>query len=101
VPTRARLTETALKALKIQFSCDEGCLVGATLRVGATTIAGRTTSLGAAGAAGLRLAVSAAQRRAIARLRRSAKARHGVLTLTFTDGSGNRRKLTRAISLRH
>ena len=99
-PASARLTPTSVKAIRIDFSCNEGCLVGANLRVGATTIASRTTSLRSADVGRLRLGTTIAQRNAIGRLKRAGRTRHGTLTMTFTDGAGNRRKLARTITLR-
>jgi len=96
----ARLTPTSVKAIRIDFSCNEACLAAGTLRVGATTIASRSLTLRGADVARLRLATTIAQRNAIGRLKRAGRRRTGVLTLTFTDGAGNRRKITRTVRLR-
>jgi hypothetical protein len=59
-----------------------------------------SASLGEANVGRLRLRTTAAQRRAIRRLRRPRTRRQARLTLTFTDPAGNRRTVTRRLTLR-
>jgi Domain of unknown function (DUF4394) len=84
----------------IAFSCNEACVAGATLRLRGRALAGATASLGEAGVGRLRLRPTAAQRRTIRRLRRSRRPRRASLVMTFTDPSGNARRLSRQLTLR-
>jgi hypothetical protein len=96
----ARLTPTKIKAIRIDFSCSEGCRAAGSLRVGKTTIASNSVTLRSADVARMRLGTTSTQRNAIGRLKRAGVRRRGVLTLTFTDAAGNRRTLTKTITLR-
>jgi hypothetical protein len=90
----------SLSRLGIAFSCNEACVARATLRLRGRALAGATATLGEAGVGRLRLRPTAAQRRTIRRLRRSRRPRRASLVMTFTDPSGNARRLTRRITIR-
>jgi Domain of unknown function (DUF4394) len=96
----ARLGALSRSRLAISFSCNEACTAAATLRLGRTVLALGSASLREANVGRLRLRTTAAQRRTIRRLRRSRASRRARLTLTFTDAAGNRRTLTRRLTLR-
>jgi Domain of unknown function (DUF4394) len=96
----ARLGTLSRSRLAIAFSCNEACTAAATLRLGRTVLARGSASLGEANVGRLRLRTTAAQPRTIRRLRRSRARRQAKLTLTFTDAAGNRRTLTRRLTLR-
>jgi hypothetical protein len=96
----ARLGALSRSRLAIAFSCNEACTAAATLRLRRTVLARGSARLGEANVGRLRLRTTAAQRRAIRRLRRSRTRRQARLTLTFTDAAGNRRTLTRRLTLR-
>jgi Domain of unknown function (DUF4394) len=99
-PQSARLGSVSRRRVAIQFSCNEACTASATLRLGRTVLARGSASLGEASVGRLRLQTTAAQRRAIGRLQRSrTRRRAATLTLIFTDRAGNRRTLTRRLTL--
>jgi Domain of unknown function (DUF4394) len=99
-PQSARLGSVSRRRVAIQFSCNEACTASATLRLGRTVLARGSASLGEASVGRLRLQTTAAQRRAISRLQRSrTRRRAATLTLIFTDRAGNRRTLTRRLTL--
>jgi hypothetical protein len=96
----ARLGALSRSRLAIDFSCNEACTATAVLRRRRTVLARGRASLRNANVGRLRLRTTAAQRRAIQRLRRTRARRRATLTLTFTDAAGNRRTLTRRLTLR-
>jgi hypothetical protein len=99
-PQSARLGSVSRRRVAIQFSCNEACTASATLRLGRTVLARGSASLDEASVGRLRLQTTAAQRRAISRLQRSrTRRRAATLTLIFTDRAGNRRTLTRRLTL--
>jgi len=99
-PQSARLGSVSRRRVAIRFSCNEACTASATLRLGRIVLARGSASLGEASVARLRLRTTAAQRRAISRLQRSRiRRRTATLTLIFTDRAGNRRTLTRRLTL--
>jgi hypothetical protein len=99
-PQSARLRSVSRRRVTIQFSCNEACTASATLRLGRTVLARGRASVGEANVGRLRLQTTAAQRRAISRLQRSRTRRRAArLTLIFTDRAGNRRTLTRRLTL--
>ena len=99
-PQSARLASVSRQRVAIQFSCNEACAARATLRLGRTVLARASATLSEANVGRLRLRTTAAQRRAIQRLQRSrTRRRAATLTLTFTDPAGNRRTLTRRLTL--
>jgi hypothetical protein len=101
VSARAKLNASAIRRIKITFSCNEGCAVTARLQVGKKTIGTGDVALASPDAGSLRLRTSASQRRAISRLhRKRAPRRRATLALTFTDAAGNTRRITRRITLR-
>jgi hypothetical protein len=98
--TVARLTVAGSRSVRMTFTCDEPCRVGANLRVG-TTVVGSAKTSGRSTAGRLSLGVSAFQRRAIARLRRSRVSRRSAtLVMTFTDAAGNVTRVSRKLTLR-
>jgi hypothetical protein len=99
-PQSARLASVSRRRVVIQFSCNEACTATATLRFRGTVLARGSVTLSEANVGRIRLRTTAAQRRAISRLQRSRTRRRAArLTLTFTDRAGNRRTLTRRLTL--
>jgi hypothetical protein len=99
-PRSARLAALSRRRVAIQFSCNEACTARATLRLGRILLARGHATLSEANVGRLRLRTTVAQRRAIRRLQRSrTRRRPATLTLTFTDPAGNRRTLTRRLTL--
>jgi hypothetical protein len=98
--TIARLTVAGIGSVRMTFTCDEGCRVGANLRVGKTVVGSAKTS-GRSTSGRLSLHASAFQRKAITRLRRSRVSRRGAtLVMTFTDAAGNITRVARKLTLR-
>ena len=99
-PQTARMASVTRRRVAIKFSCNEACTAKATLRLGRTVLASGSATLSEANVGRLRLRTTAAQRRAIRRLQRSrTRRRTARLTLRFTDRAGNRRTLTRRLTL--
>ena len=96
----ARLGGLSRSRLTIAFSCNEACTAAATVRIGRRALARGSASLGEPNVGRLRLRTTAAQRRTIQRPRGSRARRQARLTLTFTDPAGNRRTVTRRLTLR-
>jgi hypothetical protein len=98
--TVARLTVAGSRSVRMTFSCDEPCRVGANLLVGKTVVGSAKTS-GRSTSGRLSLGVSAFQRKAITRLRRSHVSRRAAtLVMTFTDAAGNVTRVRRKLTLR-
>jgi hypothetical protein len=98
--TVARLTVAGSRSVRMTFTCDEPCRVGANLLVGKTVVGSAKTS-DRSRAGRLSLGVTAFQRKAIARLRRSpVKRRAATLKMTFTDAAGNVTRISRKLTLR-
>jgi hypothetical protein len=76
----ARLGALSRGRLTIAFSCNEACTAAATLRLGRRVLARGSARLGEANVRRVRLRTTAAQRRAIRRLRRSRASRRARLT---------------------
>lgn len=98
--TIARLTAAGVRSVRMTYTCDEGCRVGANLRVGKAVVGSAKTS-GRSTAGKLSLKTTAFQRSAIARLRRSnVSRRSATLAMTFTDAAGNITRVNRKLTLR-
>jgi hypothetical protein len=77
--------------LRVRFSCDEACVVRASLRRGGRTVGTATDSIGRAGTGKLRIRVNREGRAARRKL---------TLRLTARDRAGNTRSLSLPLSAR-
>jgi hypothetical protein len=84
------------RGIAIRFTCSERCTVRGTLRSGARPLGRGSATAPADRARTLRVRISG---RTLRRLRRSGTTR-GALLLSVTDAAGNRRAVTRRVTLR-